>query len=82
MVRLIQQGKLGLAPVHNPKDVVDVCTGTGIWATEYGEWRPFSPFCLALPSGFEIIQSLCLALVSFPYIVPSFFFWRAPALTM
>lgn len=36
MVRLIQRGRLGLAPVQNPKNVVDVCTGTGIWATEYG----------------------------------------------
>lgn len=37
MVGLILDGKLGLAPVKNPKNVLDVATGTGIWAIEYGE---------------------------------------------
>lgn len=37
MVGLILGGKLGLAPVRNPKNVLDVATGTGIWAIEYGK---------------------------------------------
>ncbi|KAJ4151652.1 hypothetical protein LMH87_012341 [Akanthomyces muscarius] len=53
MVRLIQQGKLGLAPVQNPKDVVDVCTGTGIWATEYATEHPD---CTVLGSDLSAIQ--------------------------
>lgn len=33
---LALDGKLGLAPVHKPKHVLDAATGTGIWAIEYG----------------------------------------------
>lgn len=29
-------GKLALAPVSNPQMVLDMGTGTGIWATDYG----------------------------------------------
>lgn len=29
-------GKLGLAPVSRPNRVLDLATGTGIWAIEYG----------------------------------------------
>ncbi|ATY64036.1 TAM domain [Cordyceps militaris] len=53
MVRLIQQGKLGLAPVQNPKNVIDVCTGTGIWATEYASEHPD---CTVLGSDLSAIQ--------------------------
>jgi len=30
-------GKLNLAPVSSPELVLDIGTGTGIWAIEYGE---------------------------------------------
>lgn len=36
MVRLILDGELGRAPVKNPVNVLDVATGTGIWAMQYG----------------------------------------------
>ncbi|TQW00531.1 hypothetical protein V2A60_001608 [Cordyceps javanica] len=53
MVRLIQQGKLGLAPVKDPKNVIDVCTGTGIWATEYATEHPD---CAVVGSDLSAIQ--------------------------
>jgi ubiquinone/menaquinone biosynthesis C-methylase UbiE len=31
---------LYLAPVENPKQVLDVATGTGIWAVEFGMEHP------------------------------------------
>lgn len=46
MVRLIQEGRLGLAPVRNARNVIDVCTGTGIWATEYGKFATSLSLCL------------------------------------
>lgn len=36
MVKFILDGNLGHAPVRNPKNVLDVATGTGIWAMQYG----------------------------------------------
>lgn len=33
---LVLGGRLGLAPVGEPKFVIDVATGTGIWANEFG----------------------------------------------
>lgn len=38
MVCLILDGKLGLAPVKNPKSALDIATGTGIWALQYGKY--------------------------------------------
>jgi ubiquinone/menaquinone biosynthesis C-methylase UbiE len=32
------KGKLGLAPVEKPRRVLDLGTGTGIWAIEFGEY--------------------------------------------
>ncbi|KAK4112905.1 S-adenosyl-L-methionine-dependent methyltransferase [Canariomyces notabilis] len=40
--RWLLKGKLGLAPVQNPKRVLDVGTGTGIWAVEFAEENPDS----------------------------------------
>ncbi|EFY84551.1 S-adenosylmethionine-dependent methyltransferase [Metarhizium acridum CQMa 102] len=40
MCKLILDGKLGLAPVPSPKHVLDVATGTGIWALEYAKNNP------------------------------------------
>ena len=34
---LTLDGKLNLAPISNPQYVLDIGTGTGIWAIEYGE---------------------------------------------
>lgn len=34
---LVLTGKLGIAPVQSPKHVLDIATGTGIWAMEYGK---------------------------------------------
>ncbi|KAI4245671.1 MAG: hypothetical protein LQ352_006528 [Teloschistes flavicans] len=35
-LRILLDQKLLLCPVTNPKSVLDVGTGTGIWAIEYG----------------------------------------------
>ena len=34
--KFLLKGKLGLAPVVNPGRVLDLGTGTGIWAVEFG----------------------------------------------
>jgi ubiquinone/menaquinone biosynthesis C-methylase UbiE len=39
---MLIDGKLGLAPVDAPKNVLDIGTGTGIWAMEYAEQNPDS----------------------------------------
>ncbi|KAK4175336.1 S-adenosyl-L-methionine-dependent methyltransferase [Triangularia setosa] len=33
-------GKLTWAPINEPENVLDVCTGTGIWAIEYAKQHP------------------------------------------
>ncbi|KAF6799493.1 methyltransferase domain-containing protein [Colletotrichum musicola] len=38
----ILNDKLGLAPVENPQRVLDIGTGTGIWAIEYADRNPGS----------------------------------------
>ncbi|PHH89241.1 hypothetical protein CDD83_6432 [Cordyceps sp. RAO-2017] len=37
---MLLDGKLGLAPVKAPRRVLDVATGTGIWAIQYAEQQP------------------------------------------
>jgi ubiquinone/menaquinone biosynthesis C-methylase UbiE len=39
--------KLHLAPLTNPKNVLDIATGTGIWAIEFGD------FALAIMLSFR-----------------------------
>ncbi|KAK7914788.1 S-adenosyl-L-methionine-dependent methyltransferase, partial [Apiospora marii] len=39
---LVLGGRLGLAPVREPKFVIDVATGTGIWANEFARQHPAS----------------------------------------
>jgi len=34
-------GKLHIAPISSPKRVLDLATGTGIWAIEFGESNSF-----------------------------------------
>jgi ubiquinone/menaquinone biosynthesis C-methylase UbiE len=36
MCLVLLDGKLHLAPIENPQNVLDVGTGTGIWAVEFG----------------------------------------------
>ncbi|KAH8671452.1 S-adenosyl-L-methionine-dependent methyltransferase [Xylariales sp. PMI_506] len=38
----LRDGELGAAPVENPEHVLDIGTGTGIWATEFAENNPNS----------------------------------------
>lgn len=33
---MLLKGKLNLAPIENPQSVIDIGTGTGIWAIEFG----------------------------------------------
>lgn len=35
--KIILDGKLHLAPIKNPHKVLDIATGTGLWAIEFGE---------------------------------------------
>lgn len=40
---LLLDGNLAVAPLEKePENVLDVATGTGIWALEYGEARPLA----------------------------------------
>lgn len=36
VLKLLLDGKLGLAPVENPRYALDIARGTGIWAIEFG----------------------------------------------
>ncbi|KAK5991955.1 putative methyltransferase tdiE-like protein [Cladobotryum mycophilum] len=42
MCVILLDGNLGLAPVRSPKYVLDIATGTGIWATQFAERNPES----------------------------------------
>lgn len=37
MTKLINHGRLFLAPIQNPKRILDIGTGSGIWPIEMGE---------------------------------------------
>lgn len=37
---LIMNGKLVKAPIENPRRVLDLGTGTGIWATDFASEHP------------------------------------------
>ncbi|KAF2246213.1 S-adenosyl-L-methionine-dependent methyltransferase [Trematosphaeria pertusa] len=37
---LTVDGALGLAPIENPRHVLDIATGTGIWAMDFAEQHP------------------------------------------
>ncbi|KAH8666426.1 methyltransferase domain-containing protein [Xylariales sp. PMI_506] len=39
-ILVLMDGKLAWAPTENPKKVLDIGTGTGIWATEFAEQHP------------------------------------------
>lgn len=41
-------GKLNIAPIKNPQRVLDLATGTGIWAIEFG---------ISTSTDFEILYS-------------------------
>lgn len=43
LFHLTFDGKLALAPIENPHMVLDMGTGTGIWAMDYGN-PPHLPF--------------------------------------
>lgn len=34
----VLDGNLVKAPVENPKRVLDLGTGSGVWATDFGKW--------------------------------------------
>jgi hypothetical protein len=36
LFRMTMDDKLFLAPLSNPQNVMDIATGTGIWAIEFG----------------------------------------------
>ncbi|MCJ1351091.1 MAG: hypothetical protein MMC33_001073 [Icmadophila ericetorum] len=40
LVEVVLHGKLYLAPIQNPARVLDIGTGTGIWAMEMGDQHP------------------------------------------
>ena len=42
IITLLCNGHLHLAPLHGPQKILDIGTGTGIWAIEMGEQYPES----------------------------------------
>lgn len=42
IMEMIIDGKLALAPIKSPKHVLDIGSGTGIWAMEFAEQNPNS----------------------------------------
>jgi ribosomal protein L11 methylase PrmA len=34
---MLLKGKLGLAPIETPQEALDLGTGTGIWAIDFGK---------------------------------------------
>lgn len=40
LFRMTMNGSLYAAPVSNPQNVLDIATGTGIWAIEFAEEHP------------------------------------------
>lgn len=40
MLRLVNHGRLYFAPVQRPKRILDIGTGSGIWAIEIGKNPP------------------------------------------
>ncbi|KAG5296669.1 hypothetical protein I7I48_05565 [Histoplasma ohiense] len=40
LVMTIMDDRLFLAPIKNPKKVIDLCTGSGIWAVEFADMFP------------------------------------------
>lgn len=40
---MLLKGKLHLAPLDNPQEVLDLGTGTGIWAIDFGMLPPETP---------------------------------------
>lgn len=40
VITLLLNGELHMAPLHNPEDVLDIGTGTGIWAIEMADRYP------------------------------------------
>lgn len=41
--KIICDGRLHLAPISKPQRVLDLATGTGIWAIEFGKHSPYQP---------------------------------------
>ncbi|MCJ1306948.1 hypothetical protein MMC25_000592 [Agyrium rufum] len=54
MIEVIHHGRLYIAPVENPNRVLDIGTGTGIWAIEFGDKFPN---CEVLGNDLSPIQS-------------------------
>ncbi|KAK8072538.1 hypothetical protein PG996_005886, partial [Apiospora saccharicola] len=50
---LVLEGRFGLAPVRNPKFVIEVATGTGIWANEFARQHPD---CHVVGTDLSLIQ--------------------------
>jgi methylase of polypeptide subunit release factors len=52
---LILGGEIHTAPIKNPQSVLDIGTGTGIWAVEFAEYENdyFLCFLIALPATKE-----------------------------
>jgi len=43
---MTMENKLHLAPILNPKNVLDIATGTGIWAIEFGNYPERNAFTI------------------------------------
>ena len=53
VLSLSLDNRLSLAPIHNPKSVLDIGTGTGIWAIQFAKQNPH---CRVIGSDLSLIQ--------------------------
>ena len=78
--KIMLDGNLNLAPITNPQRVLDLATGTGIWAIEFGSSSPLTPPPILTPSSTRTPLRVCnrhrsqshpARLVTFPLSLPS-----------
>jgi methylase of polypeptide subunit release factors len=55
MVLHLCEGRLHYAPLKNPQQVVDIGTGTGVWAIDSALWRSVHSLLL-----FDVLQALMI----------------------
>ncbi|KAL2855648.1 S-adenosyl-L-methionine-dependent methyltransferase [Aspergillus pseudodeflectus] len=54
--RMLLNGELHRAPIKNPKRVLDIGTGTGIWAIDFAEWDSEHPESEVIGNDLSPIQ--------------------------
>jgi methylase of polypeptide subunit release factors len=56
---MLLKSKLGQAPIENPQSVLDIGTGTGIWAIDYGKSNRFTQSEISPAAGLhEVLTAI------------------------